>query len=311
MNTVVAGVDVGGTSIKSFLVDSAGHVTDAVHLDTRPGNVVEQACHVARTIVDKWPEVAGIGVITPGVADEEAGVIKYASNLELKNVNLAQRMQEACLRPVRLGHDGRAAGLAEGLLGAGQGAPTFIMVPIGTGISAAICHGNRPWAGDAFSAGEVGHTPVIPNGEACTCGQRGCTEVYASAKAIARRFTQKTGKEATARTVEDLLGIDPIADEVWDTATYALALCFAHLTFALDPTRFVVGGGLSNAGETLLEPVRRHLRDLMAWRTPPEIVTARLGAEAGKWGAAILGAQAANRQIWNDWKINDGYRAMC
>ena len=134
MNTVVAGVDVGGTSIKSFLVDSAGHVTDAVHLDTRPGNVVEQACHVARTIVDKWPEVAGIGVITPGVVDEEAGVIKYASNLELKNVNLAQRMQEACLRPVRLGHDGRAAGLAEGLLGAGQGAPTFIMVPIGTGI---------------------------------------------------------------------------------------------------------------------------------------------------------------------------------
>ena len=116
MNTVVAGVDVGGTSIKSFLVDSAGHVTDAVHLDTRPGNVVEQACHVARTIVDKWPEVAGIGVITPGVVDEEAGVIKYASNLELKNVNLAQRMQEACLRPVRLGHDGRAAGLAEGLL---------------------------------------------------------------------------------------------------------------------------------------------------------------------------------------------------
>lgn len=307
MNTLIAGIDIGGTSIKSFVVDAQANVTDAVNVDTKPGEIADQACLVAKEITRRFPQVAGIGVITPGIVDEEAGLIRYAANLALENVELAHRMSQACDLPVKLGHDGRAAGLAEGLLGAGRTAASFIMVPIGTGISAAICRRGQLWAGDTFSAGEVGHTPVFPNGELCTCGQRGCTDAYASARSIARRYTEATGRPATAQSVEDLLGVDSVADRVWDTAAYALALCFAHLTFALDPTLFIVGGGLSNAGEHLLQPVRKHLNGLMTWRNPPEVVCAQLGADAGRWGAAVLGCQAAGLDLWEGWKRNGAH----
>ena len=116
------------------------------------------------------PGLVGFGLICPGLVDEEKGAVIYAANLELRGVELARAVEDATGVPAALMHDGRAAGLAEGLLGAGRGASSFLMMPIGTGISVALMLGGSLWSGATFSAGEVGHAPVFPGGESCRCG---------------------------------------------------------------------------------------------------------------------------------------------
>ena len=298
-----AGIDIGGTSIKWMVVDADGRIVGSGEERADRAEAKRQAPQIAARIVDSHPQVAGIGLICPGVVDEAAGTVVFASNLDLAGARLVADVEAATGIPARLMHDGRAAGVAEGLLGAGRGVSSFIMMPIGTGISAALVLGDQPWAGATFCAGEIGHSPVFPHGEECRCGQRGCLEVYASAKGLARRYQEATGVDAGARRVEALLGSDPLADRVWDDAVDALSISLAQLTLTVDPARIIIGGGLSHAGENLLTPLRRGVADLLAWRDAPEIVQAQLGGAAGRWGAAILGARAAGSTAYEQWEV--------
>jgi glucokinase len=269
--SLFAGIDIGGTSIKWMIVDEAGREVDAGAERTDPGRIAEQAPRLVASLVAARPRIAGVGASCPGIIDEDRGRVLYASNLELTDVDLRALLEGAAARPTGLIHDGRAAGLAEGLLGAGRGASSFVMIPIGTGISAAFVLGDLLWAGATFSAGEIGHAPVFHDGELCTCGQRGCLEVYASAKGLARRYATATGEDVGARGVQARLGSDPVADEVWGTAVRALAISLAQLTLGLDPQRFIIGGGLSKAGEVLLAPLRAELAGRLRWREIPDI----------------------------------------
>lgn len=302
MTALYAGIDIGGTSIKWMIVDPTGRVIDDGYQESR-GAIVDKAMVLAYELVDRYPDIAGVGVICPGIVDEKIGTVIYAANLDLTGVPLAFEIEQACQRPTLLGHDGRAAGLAEANLGAGRGASSFIMMPIGTGISVALFMNGSLWPGTTFCAGEVGHAPVFPGGEECRCGQHGCLEVYASAKGIARRYARLSGEDIGARAVEERLPTDPIARDVWDTAVQALAISFAHLVLAVDPERIIIGGGLSQAGETLLAPIRQQLGILLRWREVPSIVTAKLAGSAGRWGAAILGCQAAGSADYGKWTI--------
>ncbi|QWW20518.1 ROK family protein [Schaalia sp. 19OD2882] len=295
------GVDVGGTSIKWRAASADGATVDEGRVASHPASVGEQLRCLGDFIRSRHGEVRGIGVVCPGVIDEVQGRVVYAANLELAGLRPGELLAGDSGIPVRVGHDGRAAGLAEGLLGAGRGARSFVMIPIGTGISAALHLAGGMWGGATFCAGEIGHTPVFPDGEPCACGQRGCLEVYASAKGIARRYAAATGQDVGARGVERLLGADPLADEVWATAAKALALELAHLTLSVDPERFVIGGGLSRAGDTLLAPVRSELDALLAWRDAPSVTAAQLGEEAGRWGALALASMAAGSTDHERW----------
>lgn len=122
--------------------------------------------------------VVGVGGVTPGIVDEENGIVLYASNLNWRDVPLLKILSARVDVPVAVGHDVRAAGMAERLLGAAQGADGFVLVPISTGVAAALVTTGRSTTG--ASAGEFGHIPVVPDGELCMCGQRGCLEVYVS-----------------------------------------------------------------------------------------------------------------------------------
>lgn len=302
MSPLYIGIDIGGTSIKWMIVDSGGSRIDEGQEDSN-GVVSEKAASLASELTARYPEIAGVGITCPGIVDEENGTVVYAANLEISGAPIAVIIEQACQRPALLGHDGRTAGLAEGFLGAGKGVSSFIMMPIGTGISVALCLEGAPWSGHVFCAGEIGHAPIFPDGDECRCGQRGCLETYASAKGIAHRYARLTGNDIGTKAIEARLDTDPVAREVWDIAVHALALGLTHLVLAVDPERIIIGGGLSHAGEILLAPLRARLSKLLCWRDTPDIVVAELGGSAGRWGAAILGCKAAGSDDYYGWSL--------
>jgi glucokinase len=301
---VVAGVvvacDVGGTGIKAGLVDSAGRVHRAV---TVPTPVVDgDGDATAKAILDQVAELigelaageapAGVGVIVPGLVDPATGTAVYAENLGWRDVPFVDRLTEASGLPVAFDHDVRSAGLAEQRFGAGRGYRDVAFVPIGTGISAALMLDGRPYR--SAWAGEIGHIDV-GSGLPCPCGARGCLETVASAAAIARRYTERSGRPvAGALDVAGRLGADTgegdaDARAVWDEAVDALAFVLAVTAGVVAPELIIIGGGLSGAGAVLLEPLRKEVaRRVTPPQLQPQLVGAALGEQAGLLGAALL-----------------------
>ncbi|MGH2860795.1 MAG: ROK family protein, partial [Solirubrobacteraceae bacterium] len=234
-------------------------------------------------------EVGAVGVVVPGHVDGEAGRAIFSANLGFRDVPLRDIVAQATRLPALLEHDVRAAGVAEYELGVSAGVRDYVLAVIGTGIAAVLQTGGRPAAGAISLAGELGHIPVWPGGEECSCGQRGCLERYASAAAISRRYAQGGGEpglsagEVLARRADDRR-----ARRVWAEACEALALAFTTCTMLLDPELIVIAGGLSAAGDALLVPVQEELAKLVLWREPPAVKLSPLGGRAGLVGAALL-----------------------
>jgi glucokinase len=258
---VVLALDIGGTNLKGAVVDASGRtlVTRAVAL-TEPGDPALQ--RVRAVLAELAAEagaagfrVVGAGVVTPGIIDD--GVVVYASTLEWTDVALGAVLAADLRVPVHIGHDVRSAGLAEGLFGASAGLPDSVFVAIGTGVAASIFSSGGSIVGATTSAGELGHIPAIPGGEACTCGQFGCLEVYMSGAGLARRYLALGGTEPlTAAEISARLDVDPIAASVWADGLRALSLGLTSVTLLLDPGAIVLGGGVAKAQETLLAPLR-------------------------------------------------------
>jgi glucokinase len=299
MRAVVA-IDVGGTAIKAALCDQEYRVLDSLQRRTPVADgvpavvdaIVAVTHELRRRTADRL-SIEGIGLILPGVVDAEAGIARYATNLGWRDLPIRAQVGQRTGLPVGIEHDVRAAGLAEARLGASRGFLDALFVAVGTGIAAVTTvHGNLV-AGAGGLAGEIGHVPAFPDGERCACGQRGCTETYASAAALSRRYGRLTGKQASAEQVIALQRQgDPAAEAVFRAAITALARTLVHCTMLLDPAIIVLGGGLSGAGAALLDPLQEQVRGALAWREPAPLVPARFGVNAGRVGAAIVGWQA-------------------
>jgi glucokinase len=293
----VVALDVGGTSIKAAVVDGAGrvlrHTARPTPVREGPDAVVSAIVATARELAG--PGVAAVGAVVPGVVDAEAGIAGYAANLGWRDVALREVLAAQLQLPVAIENDVRAAGLAEQRLGRAGGATDCLVVVIGTGIAAAATSAGRPVLGARGLAGEVGHLPVRPDGEPCACGQRGCTEVYASAAGIARRYAAHTGTQRTAEQIVGRLGSDRDAAQIWAEAVAALGLALASCTLLSDPSLIVIAGGLARAGGLLGEPVAAALRARLAWRPAPEVEISPLAERAGLYGAALLAWRACGR----------------
>jgi glucokinase len=289
----VLGLDVGGTTTKALVVATDGTV---LHEERRPTahatdplpGLAAELDRLTALAADRGAAVVGAGVVTPGLIEESTGTVRYASNLGWRDLPLRAGLQERVAVPVTTGHDVRAAGLAEQLLGAATGVADVLLLTIGTGIASALVSGGRALTGGTGAAGEVGHAPVRPGGELCPCGQRGCLEVYASGAGVARRYGARTGTALSAAEVVGRLGSDAVAREVWADATSALADALVTATLLLDPSVVVLGGGLTAAGADLLDPVRAGLAAGLTWRPPPPVHLTGLGPLAGCLGAAAL-----------------------
>ena len=289
----VLAVDVGGTFIKSAVIDTEAIGTGALAhvqrssttIGTDNGHsLIKQIVGIAQS---SDVEVKAVGVVTPGVIDEEHGIIKYATNLKIRELALRDELEETLQIPVNLGHDGRAAALAEHLVGAGQVFNNFAFMPIGTGISVGLIIDGQVRKSDGL-IGEIGHANVGHN-ELCGCRMTGCLEAIASTSAIARRFEARTGKSTTSEEVFHLSQSgNADAQVIWQDAINGIAFAADWLMNTLAPEAIVIGGGLSRAGQSLLDDVDAKLSQRLSFQRKPQLLLAQLGDDAGCLGAALL-----------------------
>ncbi|TAM69545.1 MAG: ROK family protein [Microbacteriaceae bacterium] len=285
----VIALDVGGTTIKGAIVDEQYRFTQTDTWPTPrsegPQAVVDAVCSAIDTLAQQARSAVAVGLVVPGLVDDRAGTALFSENIGWRDVPFRELAADISGLPVGFGHDVRAAGLAERTLGAARGVDDVLFLPIGTGISGAMVVSGC--AIENKYAGEIGHIDV-GSGEHCACGAFGCLETIASGPSIARRYTQASGRSAAeAREVVALMAAgDRTAELVWNEAVYALARALVTYISLLAPELIVIGGGVSEAGPVLLEPLRRRLGELLVWQQEPRIVLSAFGARAGLLGAA-------------------------
>ncbi|MFJ6217034.1 ROK family protein [Streptomyces sp. NPDC092296] len=299
MKYVIA-LDVGGTGMKAALIAPDGtplhrarrstgreHGPDAVVtgiLDFAGELAAEGTARFGRA-----PAAAGLAV--PGTIDEKNGIAVFSANLGWRDVPLRALLGERLGgAPVALGHDVRTGGLAEGRIGAGRGVDRFVFIALGTGIAGAIGIDGRIEAGAHGYGGEIGHVVVRPGGPECGCGARGCLETVASASAVTRAWAEASGDPAAdaADCARAVAAGDDRAAAVWQRAVDALADGLVVCQSLLDPSTVIVGGGLAEAGDTLLTPLRAALAQRLTFQRPPLLVPAVLGDNAACLGAGLL-----------------------
>ncbi len=297
----VIGVDVGGTTIKAALLDSAGHEKSTSELVTPkhlgPEAVIATIIEVIDGLRAQVPEAArlrAVGVVVPGIVDAQQGIARYSTNLGWRELPLRRIVAEAVSLPVVLDHDVRAAGLAELELGAAQGFQEVLFVALGTGVAGAVITRGQVSAGATGRAGELGHIPVLPEGEWCACGQRGCTEIYASAAALSRRYSAASGinEISAADVISRAQGADMLAQRIFHEAIVALGRALVNYVLAMDPELILIGGGMARSGATLLDPLAKELQAGLAWRPAPKIANGRFTGDAGRQGAGLLAWRA-------------------
>lgn len=298
------GVDLGGTAIKSGLVDESGRVQ---FCETLPTNalggtdvVLEALTEACRRQLAR-ASVPSIGIGIPGMVDTERGVLIRASNLPFSNYPLAQVLSQRLGLPVYLENDANCALYGEIFAGAGRGIDNFLLVTVGTGIGGGICIGGKIYLGVDGSAGEFGHMVVAIDGRPCRCGKAGCWEQYASATALCRLTREAAAAQPDsllARQIRQASGaVDgrtvfiaaragcPVADAALETYTQYLTVGLNNLTEIFRPERIALAGGIFREGEFLVSRVRKDCTE------PQRIVVSALDGQAGLIGASLLQEQ--------------------
>ena len=317
MKKYVIGIDVGGTNIVTALSDFNGNVLFKTKVPTEAFKgykttiyrIKEQIENVLKNKGVTVDEVAGIGIGVPGLIDVESGMCYFSGNLgdEWQNVNIREDLRSYFDVPIFLDNDVNVAALGEKYFGAARNSKDFIYITIGTGIGSAIIADGRMIRGHRFCAGEFGHLTVDKNGPQCTCGNIGCIEAIASAPAIARRIKEKINAGRKSIMPELAGGVDRIsakilseaydkgdelAVEIMKETGEWLGIAIAGYINIINPELFIIGGGVSRAGERLLNYVREEVnkRAMKIQKETCKIITAEQLDEAGMMGAiaAIL-----------------------
>lgn len=308
MQSILVGIDLGGTNAQGAAAASDGTILKRGKIPTRSAQgahtVIADLADMVRDLADGQP-VCAIGLGVPGLLDLENGVCLFSGNLNWERVPIAAKLTELTGAPVYIDNDVRVAALGELAQGQARGCKDFIYITVGTGVGSGIFIDGRLLRGPRWSAGEVGHMVLDPQGPACTCGSRGCLEALASATAIAREGRAAAAKHPDsilnklAVRTEDMdaalvfkaanLG-DPAAAQVVDAAMAWLGIGVANLVNIFNPELVVIGGGVSLAGDKLLTPVRNQVQRLAmpVQRETVRIVTSALADSAGVDGALEL-----------------------
>jgi len=313
---VTIGVDIGGTKIAAGVVDGSGKILATARRPTPrhdSGAVLNDVADVVNELqagVDG--SIVGVGVGVAGGVDQSRSMVYFAPNLAWSQVPVRAVLEAATQLPVAVENDGAAAAWAETRFGACVGLQHVVMVTVGTGIGGGIVVDGHVMRGAHGVAAEIGHLNAVPDGRLCGCGRNGCWEQYASGNALvreARELASERRQEAGALlalgdgTPEGVQGShitqaaqmgDPVAVEAFANVGTWLGRGLADLTAIVDPDAFVIGGGVSEAGDLLLASARRTLSEKVFGGTNrplPQLLAARLGNDAGIVGAADLARQ--------------------
>ena len=307
------GVDIGGTKILAGAVTEDGEIVKTARRDTPHSDATAVLDLVAEVVTELARAVDapidGVGLGVAGPVDASRSHVYFAPNLRWSQVPARALLEAATGLPVVVENDGNVAAWGEYRFGAGRGSGDLVLVTVGTGIGGGIVLGGRLFRGAHGAAGEIGHANAVPNGIPCGCGRNGCIEQYASGNALvreARALAAERRPEAAILlslgdgTPEGVQGVhvteaaragDPVAVEAFEIVGTWLGRGLADLAAILDPDVFVIGGGVSVAGELLLASARRILNSKLvglATRPAPVIKVAELLNEAGLVGAADL-----------------------
>jgi glucokinase len=309
--SLACGIDVGGTKIAGGVVDDTGTILEELLVESpaTDAHAIEAAIETLVTELRTRHEIAAVGVGAAGYIDRTRSVVLFAPNLAWRDLDLKADLERRLDLPVVVENDANAAAWGEFQFGAGHDVDDLLLVTVGTGVGGGVVLDGSLYRG-AFGVGaEIGHMRVVPDGIRCGCGNRGCFEMYASGTALVREV--RAAASAGSLLAADLLeraGGDPgaisgplITEAARDGDTFArehlasvgtwLGEGIASLTAVLDPAVVVIGGGVSAAGELLLDPVRQAFATQLTGRghrPTLEIRRARLGNRAGLIGAADL-----------------------
>lgn len=310
---VSVGVDVGGTKILAALVDSRGRILSRQRIATPPRDAqatIDAIVTAIRTLVGSHPgPVGSVGIGVAALVGGDRSRVVFAPNLGWTEVPLAEAVSQRIDRNVVVENDANAAAWGEFRHGAGRQFDDAVVITVGTGIGGGLILDGRLRRGAHGMAAEIGHITLVPDGRVCGCGRRGCWEQYASGSALvrtAREFASERRGEADLllslgdgspegirgrHVTEAARQGDPVALAAFAEVGLWLGRGMADLTAVLDPQAYIIGGGVSDAGEMLVEPARREHAHLIAQyggRDVPTVVSASLGNDAGVVGAADL-----------------------
>lgn len=309
------GLDIGGTTIGIGFIDENDNIefqtsiltrTDEKRLD--PDKLAKRICE---SILEFDKKVDAIGIGVPGTVDSKSGTIIYANNLDFVNVPFASYIKRYIDVPVEMDNDANVAAWAEYKAGAckDKNINSMVMITLGTGVGAGYVFNNQIFSGCNMGAGEIGHMVIDMYGKPCNCGRRGCFEGYASATALmeaAAKAMEKDGSTVLWELCPDrkingkiffeaVRRKDELANRVYDQYMTYLSVGVLNVINALQPDMLVIGGGISQVGDLLLNPLKARIKDLVYTRDSKiqtQIVIAKLGNEAGILGGGLLNGTA-------------------
>ena len=309
------GIDVGGTNVKIALVDDKGKIiySNSVPTYAQMGyeytvNNIKQAIRdLMKETNTKPSDIQGIGFDFPGQVDYKTGVVKLAPNIPgWVNVPIAKMIEDEFHIPTRIDNDVRCAALGELKFGAGKGCENFVCITVGTGIGSGLVINGKLVRGAANAAGEIGHIKLqMQDGPICGCGDTGCLEAFASGPSIVAMAQEylKSGKSTNFREMAGVDGEitpyivakaaeagDPVAKRIFEKTGYYIGMGLVSVINLLNPEKVIIGGGVAEAGDLLLEPIRKTIKEraMVIAGSSVEIVPAELGNSAGVIGASML-----------------------
>lgn len=313
MRDLLVGVDIGGTTVKIGFISMQGEILKKWEIKT---DLTNEGKHIIPSIwasieenliqdkIDK-DYVKGIGVGAPGFVDTHTGKIYEAVNIGWKNIHLTEEMENIANVPVYVENDANIAVLGENWVGAGNQSSNLIAITLGTGVGGGIIANGNILNGANGMAGEIGHIEVVENGYPCNCGKKGCLETITSATGIVRQAMEKVQSEPesalaalyqkegsiSAKDVFDLAKEgDKTAKDIVDYTADVLGKVIADMSVIINPSNILIGGGVSNAGDQLIDAVVKAFRKHALPRASKvcTIKTAQLGNDAGIIGGAYL-----------------------
>ena len=309
------GIDIGASNIAAAVVSNDFSILGRAKVKVRTGICAAEFCDDIAATVRTAAQQAGVnmsdiaycGIGCPGVISSHSGVLEYSSNLGYSDLPLGYEMSKRLGMSTYIENDANCAALGEVCAGAAKDAQSALVVTVGTGIGGGIVIDGKIYSGVNGIAGEIGHMVIFPGGDECSCGRKGCWEAYASATALKRRtreameadpdslmwkYAPSLDKVSGKTAFRAMADGDASATLVVESYIYYLAEGIANCINILQPEVVCIGGGVSNEGDNLMEPLREHVSRYRFGRgniRQPRIVAAQLSGEAGIIGAAMLG----------------------
>lgn len=311
----VFGVDIGGTGVKSGIVNEKGEIIAKSYIYTDKGHdykvivkdIAEQLKALSKESGIALSEISGIGIGCPGAINSKKGMVDYANNLHWTDVPIVDEIRKYIDLPAMVSNDANVAALGETLFGAGKNYSSTVLITLGTGVGGGVVIDNKLFEGNESKGTELGHTVIMRGGELCTCGRRGCLEAYASATALIRDTKVAMNKDKTSAMWDYVGGdIDKVdgktafecskqgdysAKKVVEDYIGYLGEGLCDFINIFRPEAIILGGGVCAQGDYLINPLKRIIKDFSygGERSPKvDLVIASLGNDAGLIGSASL-----------------------